>query len=345
MEKLLRIRNAVVTLICGALLVCGFIWAAHFFLRHYRYEVTNDAYVDQYIVPVSVRVPGYINEVGFREHQTVKKGDLLVLLDDREFKIRVDDAEAALLDAEAAAEVLESDTEAALRNIKAAQANIDEAEARRLHLEGDAERFRELVKTNAVSKSLKEQAEGEAASNAARIASLKAQKESYEAQYDSLVTKKKSARALILRRKADLALARLNLEYTRVCAPYDGTMGRRSIEAGEFVQAGQTVATFTDASNKWVTANFKETQIASIYPGQKVKIRVDAFPGKTLDGIVSAISGATGSKYSLIPTDNSAGNFVKIRQRIPVRIDFENAADETLGKLRAGMMVEADAKK
>ena len=146
-------------------------------------------------------------------------------------------------------------------------------------------------------------------------------------------------------RRAELGLAELDLEYTQVRAPYDGVMGRRTVEPGEFVQNGQTFTMFSDSANKWVTANYKETQISSIYVGQKVAIRVDAFPDYRLKGIVRAISAATGSKYSLVPTDNSAGNFVKIRQRIPVRIEFDGAPESVLDALRAGMMVEVDAER
>lgn len=344
-QKLVRLRNCAVSAVCVILILLGFVWAAHFFMRHHNYEVTNDAYVDQYIVPVSVRVSGYIKEVGFKEHQNVKKGDTLLVLDDREFKIKVEDAKAALLDAEAGAEILEAEIEVAKGNIDVAQADIEEAKAKHVHLEGDVRRYAELIKKNAISGSIKEQADSDLASNAARIRSLEAQKETYVAQLATLVSKRKSAQALILMKKAALDIAMLDLEYTRICAPYDGYIGRRTIEPGEFVQAGQTIANFTDGKNKWVTANYKETQIASIREGQKVIIHVDAFPGETFNGTVSAISGATGSKYSLIPTDNSAGNFVKIRQRIPVRIEFDGVSGEALEKLRAGMMVEVDAEK
>ena len=142
---------------------------------------------------------------------------------------------------------------------------------------------------------------------------------------------------------ADLEMARLNLSYTVVTAPYDGYTGRRTLEPGQFVQGGQTLSYLVRGNDKWVTANYKETQIAHIYIGQKVRIKVDAFSGRTFHGTVTAISEATGSKYSLVPTDNSAGNFVKVQQRIPVRIDLNDASPEEMECLRAGMMVETEA--
>ncbi len=143
--------------------------------------------------------------------------------------------------------------------------------------------------------------------------------------------------------EADLDLARLNLSYTILIAPYDGYMGRRTLEPGQYVQAGQTISYLVRGDDKWVTANYKETQIMHIYIGQPVRIKVDALPGRVFRGEVTAISEATGSKYSLVPTDNSAGNFVKVQQRIPVRIDLKDASDDDMRHLRAGMMVETEA--
>ena len=128
-----------------------------------------------------------------------------------------------------------------------------------------------------------------------------------------------------------------------VTAPFDGYMGRRSLEEGQYIQAGQSISYLVRENQKWVTANYKETQIGNIYLGQKVRIKVDAYKDKKITGIVTAISEATGSKYALIPTDNSAGNFVKIQQRIPVRIDLVDVDKEDLDLLRAGMMVEVAA--
>lgn len=162
-------------------------------------------------------------------------------------------------------------------------------------------------------------------------------------QYSEASKKNTSAEAAILRKEADLDLARLNLSYTVVTAPYDGYMGRRTLEPGQLVQAGQTISYLVRSKDKWITANYKETQIVNIYIGQPVRIKVDALPGKVFEGKVTAISEATGSKYSLVPTDNSAGNFVKVQQRIPVRIDIINISEEDAQHLRAGMMVETEA--
>ena len=172
-----------------------------------------------------------------------------------------------------------------------------------------------------------------------------AQKAAARSQYAEASRRTVGAEANILRREADLDMARLNLSYTVLTAPYDGYIGRRTLEPGQFVQAGQTVSYLVRNRDKYITANYKETQIAHIHIGQEGVVKVDAFPGRRFRGRVTAISEATGSKYALVPTDNSAGNFVKVQQRIPVRIDLEGISDEEMDLLRAGMMVETEARR
>ena len=139
-------------------------------------------------------------------------------------------------------------------------------------------------------------------------------------------------------------MARLNLSYTVVLAPCDGKLGRRALEEGQYITAGQSVTYILPNSQKWIVANYKETQVENLKLGQEVRIAIDALSDREFTGKITAISGATGSKYSLVPTDNSAGNFVKIQQRIPVRIDFTDLSEEDNARLAAGMMVVVKAK-
>ena len=152
-----------------------------------------------------------------------------------------------------------------------------------------------------------------------------------------------SFKAAIERAQAALAMAKLNLSYCVVTAPCDGKLGRRALEEGQMVNAGQTVTNIMPDTQKWVIANYKETQVENLHVGQTVRITVDAVSDKEFTGKITAISGATGSKYSLVPTDNSAGNFVKIQQRVPVRIDFTNLSKADNERLAAGMMVVVKA--
>ena len=156
-------------------------------------------------------------------------------------------------------------------------------------------------------------------------------------------TRRANSEAAIERAEAALEMARLNLSYCVVLAPCDGKLGRRALEEGQAVNAGQTITYIMPDTEKWVIANYKETQVENLHVGQKVKMTVDAINGKVFSGKITAISGATGSKYSLVPTDNSAGNFVKIQQRVPVRIEFEGLSKEDNDRLVAGMMVVVKA--
>ena len=316
-----------------------------YFWRYLDYEITNDAYVDQYIAPINIRVAGYIQDVRFREHQYVHKGDTLLLLDDREYKIRVKEAVAALLDAEGSKDVLHSGIQTTEANIAVQEANIAEAKARLWQSEQDYHRYARLLQDESVAPQQFEQVKATFEAAQARYDALVQQREAVVSQHTEATKRQTSADANILRQEAALDIARLNLSYTVITAPYDGYMGRRTLEPGQYVSAGQTLSYIVRSRDKWITANYRETQIANIYIGQEVRIRVDAIEGRTFTGRVSAISEATGSKYSLVPTDNSAGNFVKVQQRIPVRIDLVDVSDEDMAQLRAGMMVITEALK
>ena len=341
--KRLRTRNIVLNLICILLAGSGLWWTADYFWRYINYEVTNDAFIDQYVAPLNIRVSGYIREVRFKEHQYVRRGDTLLILDNREYQIKVKESEAALLDAHGSQDVLHSGIETSQTNIAVQEANIAEAKANLWQLEQDYHRFERLLKEESVPQQQYEQTKAAYEAAQARYQALLEQKRAAQSQYSETSKRTVSAEAAIMRREADLDLARLNLSYTVLTAPYDGYMGRRTLEPGQYVSAGQTISYLVRNTDKWVTANYKETQIRHIYIGQEVRIKVDALPGRIFHGRVTAISEATGSKYSLVPTDNSAGNFVKVQQRIPVRIDLEEISPEDMAHLRAGMMVETEA--
>lgn len=338
-----RTRNIVLNLICILLAGSGLWWTVDYFWRYINYEVTNDAFIDQYVAPLNIRVSGYIREVRFKEHQYVRRGDTLLILDNREYQIKVKEAEAALLDAHGSQDVLHSGIETSQTNIAVQEANIAEAKANLWQLEQDYHRFERLLKEESVPQQQYEQTKAAYEAAQARYQALLEQKRAAQSQYSETSKRTVSAEAAIMQREADLDLARLNLSYTVLTAPYDGYMGRRTLEPGQYVSAGQTISYLVRNTDKWVTANYKETQIRHIYIGQKVRIKVDALPGRLFHGRVTAISEATGSKYSLVPTDNSAGNFVKVQQRIPVRIDLEEVSPDDMAHLRAGMMVETEA--
>ena len=338
-------RNIILNIVCLLIAGSGLTWTANYFWRYVNYEITNDAFVDQYISPVNVRVAGYIREVRFKEHQFVRQGDTLVVLDNREYLIRQKEAQATLLDAQGSKGVLHSGIATSQTRIAEQEANIAEARAKLWQAEQDFLRYKRLLDEESVPQQQYEQAKANYEAAQARYEALVKQRETAQSQYTETSRKQVNVEAGILRAEAALDLANLNLSYTVVTAPYDGYMGRRTLEPGQYVSAGQTLSYLVRQTDKWITANYRETQIAHIYLGQPVRIKVDGVPGKVFNGHVTAISEATGSKYSLVPTDNSAGNFVKVQQRIPVRIDLDDVSPEDMQKLRAGMMVETEALK
>ena len=315
-----------------------------FVLKHYFHigdkNFTNDAQVEAYINPINTRVSAYIKEIRFEENQRVKKGDTLVILDDSEIKAKVLQAEAAYLNALAGEKTAKSTINTVANNTSIIEANIAGAKSNLENSERDLNRFAALLKDEAVTQ---QQYDG-----------IKTKYDAAKAQYNALLGQRKSvdyslremdgriemSQAGIKQAEAALDLAKLNLSYTVITAPYDGFMGRRKVNEGQLLNPSQQVASIVTDDKKWVIANFRETQMEDIVAGKAITIEVDALGGKAFKGKVSSISAATGSKLSTIPVDNSTGNFVKVQQRIPVRIDFtEDNSEEDLNSLRVGMNV------
>jgi len=342
-------RKKLLIIVTNSLVVVCFlgsvIWgiSTYFNLNHDLY--TNDAQVEEYINPINVRIPGYIKEVRFQEHQHVKKGDTLVLIDDREYKIQLEQAEASWLSALAAKNVTASSVNTVHSNLSVSDANIEAAEARSWNAEQNYHRFENLLRDSAATQQQFDQAKTEYNSLVAQTNALLQQRHT-----TNLSTEETSKRidvndAEIKRAHAAVDMAKLNLSYTIITAPYDGMTGRRSIQEGQLLQAGQALLSFVKNDNKWVVANYMESQISKLHVGQKMRLKIDGLEDKEFAGIVVAISQATGSRYSGIPVDNSTGNFVKVQQRIPVKIKFDPGINQNgdIELLIAGMNVEVRA--
>ena len=340
-KKLRKMRRhqRIASLLGIAILVWGVVQAAILFLDYKNTETSNDAQIEQYISPVNLRASGYIQKIYFTEHQNIHKGDTLLVLDDREYRIRVMEAEAALKDALAGADVINATLQTTQNNASVFEASIAEIVIRLAKLEKDRQRYTNLLKRNAATPIQLEQIETEYEATRKKLEAVKRQQKAARSGVNEVTNRKQNIEASIQRAQAALEMARLNLSYCVVTAPCDGKLGRRALEEGQFIGAGQTITYILPDTQKWVIANYKETQVENLTLGQKVRISVDAISDKEFTGHITAISGATGSKYSLVPTDNSAGNFVKIQQRIPVRIDFDNLSREDNQRLAAGMMV------
>ena len=340
-----RRRQMITSGIGLAILAWGLIKVVGIFIDYRSTETSNDAQIEQYLSPVNLRAAGYIKKIYFTEHQSVKKGDTLLVLDDREYRIRVMEAEAALKDAMAGANVIEATLQTTQTSATVYDSGIAEIEVRLAKLDKDIKRYRNLVERQAATPIQLEQLETEYAATKKKLEQVRKQQKAAFSGVNEVTNRKANIEASIERAKAALEMAKLNLSYCTVVAPCDGQLGRRALEEGQFISAGQTITYIMPNTTKWVIANYKETQVENLFVGQHVRMTVDAISDKEFEGTVTASSGATGSKYSLVPTDNSAGNFVKIQQRVPVRIDFNNLSAEDNQRLAAGMMVIVKAER
>ena len=304
-------------------------------------EYTDNAQVRQHIVPVNSRVQGFIKKVYFDEYQLVHKGDTLALIEDAEFVLRLAQTEADYQNAISGKHIVSTGVSTTQNNVAVSDASLQEAKILLDNAERDYKRFKNLLEQDAVTRQQYEKMETAYLAAKARFELLARQKKSA-----SLVTLEQTRRleqteAGIKLAEAALSLARLNLSYTVITAPCDGITGRKNIQAGQLVQPGQTLLDVVDENDKWIMANYKETQTLHIVPDCVVDILVDALPDITFKGIVRSVSQATGASFSLLPQDNSAGNFVKVEQRIPVKIEFTEDNDpRELSRLRAGMNVQ-----
>ena len=334
------VRTTVVNLVVFAIAVAGFYWLVTHYFHLNDENFTNSAQIEEYINPVNTRVPGYIKEIKYREHEAVKKGDTLVVLDERELLTQLAQAEAAYQNALASRNVTSSAVNTVSNNVNVANANIAGAKARLWNAEQNKNRYKNLLASEAVTRQQYDQVQTEYDATKAAYETLISQKNTA-----SLATGETRSRlgvndAEIKRTAAMLEMAKINVSYAVITAPYDGIMGRRLINEGQLLQAGQQLGTIVLNDQKWITANFLESQMHGVKVGEKMNVTVDAMGGQKFVGKVTAISAATGSKYSNVPVDNSTGNFVKVQQRIPVRIEFtpENKVED-IKQLRAGMNV------
>ncbi|HAY3535715.1 HlyD family secretion protein [Elizabethkingia anophelis] len=333
-----KIRSTIANSIVFIILIAGFYWLVREYFHIGDKDYTEAAQVEEFINPVNTRVAGYIKEIKFIEHQQVKKGDTLLILDDREIQTQLGQAEAAYQNALAQRSATSSSVNTVSNNVNVMESNIAGAKARLWNAEQNLNRYKNLLAAEAVTRQQYDQIKTEYDAQKAAYETLVNQKQSANLSTTEVKSKLGINDAEIKRTKAALDMAKLNLSYTIITAPYDGIMGRRVISDGQLVQAGQQIATIVLNGQKWVTANFLESQMPKIAIGKKIMMSADALGGQQFEGEVTAISAATGSRYSSVPTDNSTGNFIKVQQRIPVRIEFTSGNDkQKLNQLRAGM--------
>lgn len=337
-----KILSYVLTL---AVIAAAAVWVCAKFIHFGDVEFTDNAQVCQQIVPVNSRVQGYIKEIRFDEYTEVKKGDTLVIIDDSDMRLRVAQARADYQNALAGRDVADRSVGVASANVAVTEASIAEAKVVMEMAATDFERYRKLLDQEAVTRPQFDAAKTDYEAKKARYEMLSRQRSATSSVVAETRQRIAQNDAGIELAKALLETAELNLSYCVIVAPCDGYTSRKEIEVGQLVQPGQTLLDVVDSHDVWVTANYKETQLPRIAPGSKVEIKVDAIPDVTFNGEVVSISKATGAALSVLPQDNSAGNFVKVRQRVPVRIAFSADNDKAaMERLRAGMNVECEVK-
>ncbi|MEO6229594.1 MAG: HlyD family secretion protein [Ferruginibacter sp.] len=339
-----------------ALLVIGGGWfGINKYIHSLHHEETDDAQIEANISPVIPRVAGYVIDVRVKDNQQVKQGDTLIILDSRDLQLKVDQAEAALATARSNFGAAEASTNAAKANISSTQAGISTAnaqiEAAKVNVwrtTQDYERYANLIKDHSITQQQYEQALA-AKQTAERQLQILVQQKNQVAQQTNAVSSQSSATSsqigvagsIIKQREVDVENAKLNLSYAVVTAPTSGLVSKVNVQEGQFLQAGQAFFSIVSNEGIWVVANFKETQFEKMSVGQKVIVHADAYPGHIFEATLSSFSPATGSKFALLPPDNASGNFVKVVQRLPVKIEFDKS-DSLTKELRPGMNVDVD---
>lgn len=349
-------RSKVFPIILLLLIVFGAWFGISKYVHGKHHEETDDAQVESNISPVIPRVSGYVSEVKVQDNQRVRKGDTLLVLDQRDLALKVEQAEAALATAQSNLGVARTSSSAAESNIAPVQASIGTIDAQigvaKINLSRanqDFDRYANLIKDHSITQQQYEQALAAKQTAEKQIQVLQEQRKQASSQTSAISSQSgatasqiKVANSVIKQRKVEVDEAKLNLSYAVITAPADGLVSKVNVQPGQFLQAGQSLFSIVLNDDLWVVANFKETQFDRMKIGQKVIVHVDAFPDHDFEAKLTSFSPATGARFALLPPDNASGNFVKVVQRLPVRIEFTQPGDSLINQLRPGMNVDVD---
>ena len=355
MEK--KKTNKKFIIIIVSLVLVGVVYGSYKYIHSLSHETTDDAQVEKNMNPIIPRVSGYVSKVYIKDNDFVKKGDTLFTIDQRDYKLKIDEAKAALAAAEGSFEVSKADVASVSSsvsvsdaNARSAYGNIETAKIRLGRAKSDFARYENLYQSHTITKQQYEQALAAKQEAESQVRILQQQEKA--SSYQTSVIKAKGnvtskqidvAAANIKRAQAMLETAELNLTYTVITAAIDGQVSKIDIQPGQLVQPGQSLFYIINNNEAWIIANFKETQLNKMVAGQVVTITVDAYPDYEFKGTLTSFSPATGSRFSILPPDNATGNFVKTIQRLPVKISLN--ADNDVDKiklLRPGMNVDVD---
>jgi len=336
-----RSKRLLLILAVIVLLVVALSYAAHWWNLGRYLQSTDDAYVGGDITVINGKVPGYIGQVAVQDNQKVKAGDLLIKLDDRDYQAALQQAQGAVVAQQATLVNLQATRRLQDAVILSAQAAVSSAEAEAQRASADSQRYKSLSGSQAISVQSWQQADATNKQAQASVQKNRADVLTAQRQVAVIDAQVQQAQGSLTQALANLRMAELNLSYTELRAPVDGYVGNRSAQLGAFAPAGSQLLVIVPAQGLWVDANFKESQLAHMKLGQAVQVEADVLPGHIFHGQVGSIAPATGSEFSVIPSENATGNFTKIVQRVPVRVLLDSK-DSNLHLLRPGLSVVAE---
>lgn len=342
-EQTNPIRKFLPRIILLAVLLGGAWYGYRYWKNSQLYESTDNAQVEGKTAPVLARVAGYVQTLNVEDYQKLQSNQLVAVIDSQEYAIAVAQAEAdyrqALADLENARAGLRNVSE----NIKVANANVSVQRSRSEKAKTDLQRDQNLYSGNALTQRQLEESRSGVDIQEKQLSATQAQVSQAQVSQGVATANIRKMEAIVQVKKTVLEQQQLRLSYTKIYAPISGKTGKVNVSKGQYVQPGQTLFTIVNDSTFWVIANFKETQLERMHVGQAVHIKADAFPNLDITGKISTISEATGAKFSLLPADNASGNFVKVTQRVPVKIELDNPA-QYRDMLRAGLSVEVSVR-
>jgi membrane fusion protein (multidrug efflux system) len=305
------------------------------------YEDTDDAFIDGYVPLIAPRVSGPVTQLLITDNQEVKAGDELVQIDPRDYDASLSQAQADLAAAQSQLDSAKAQVSVSESKVVQAQAAVTSAEAQNERANADLKRY-ETVESRAISKTDYDLAQAQARSATADLEAANSQVKAAQAQVTFDQAGVETANAAVQQAQAKLQQAQLNLSYTKITAPFDGRITARSVQLGNYVSPGQALFALVPR-DVWVTANFKETQLTYMRPGDPVEVHIDAYPGRNFKAKVDSLQSGTGARFSLLPPENAVGNYVKVVQRIPVKIVFDEELPANLD-IAPGMSVEPKVK-
>ena len=333
-NKAATIRKIVI----GALIAVALYFGGRKIVFSLTHETTDNAQIETNIVPVLTRIAGYVKTLDIKDFDSVSQNQLVAEIDDADLKMQLEEQQSELQQANADLANAKAQLANAILSLQSNKGAIDLKKIRQQKTINDLKRDQNLFKEQAITRKQVEETEFQVASANQELTNAQTDLATAKNRIEVLKENLNRATAMIEMKKTRIKETELKLSYTKITAPTTGKIGKKNISIGQFVQAGTPLFSIVNDSSYWIVANFKESQLEYLQEGKHVKIRVDAFPELDVKGTIASLSEATGAKFSLLPPDNSSGNFIKVTQRVPVKISIDNQA-AFKNKLRAGMSV------